>query len=403
MPHKILIVDDDELIQQLVALQLQSEGYQTTAVLTGGAMFAALAAQQFDLIVLDLGLPDGDGLTIAQHLRTKSTIPIIVVTARQGSDDRVMALGIGVNDYVVKPFDPRELSLRISNILKPIGPVYADGTVPGMPPHAAPVIPPVYPAVPGQYQPQPVGYTPVPPQVPPQVSPLPGGERRGSRDERRDRRENPEARAKHVKRRIKYILLGTMAVALSVLITTFLVSPDSPLSNQQAQPTQGTDDEPVPLSLANPPQSQDEEKVVTVTLESPNSSGPEPALTDSDTSSRVVPGISTVDDSWIKRVICEDFPEVDWWQIKSHSGVVRYVRRKHGGNFGQYYDSWSERLTKMQEILNRDSGAITRTQVVLRGEDLKNYILRLEKRLEIINCLSQAAVIADPATYKSAK
>jgi CheY-like chemotaxis protein len=117
MTAHILIVEDDEMVQGFLNLHLEKEGYRTTAVATGAEMMAALEEGGFDLILLDLGLPDGDGLSLARQVREGSSIPIVVSTARQGTDDRLMALGLGADDYLTKPYDPRELALRVRNVL----------------------------------------------------------------------------------------------------------------------------------------------------------------------------------------------------------------------------------------------------------------------------------------------
>lgn len=118
MTQHILVVEDEESLQAFLVLHLENEGYRVTAVGTGGGMRKVLASESVDLIVLDLGLPDGDGLTIVQQLRETSSVPVIVATARKGQDDRLMALGLGADDYVTKPFDLRELQLRVRNVLR---------------------------------------------------------------------------------------------------------------------------------------------------------------------------------------------------------------------------------------------------------------------------------------------
>ncbi len=114
----ILIVDDDPEIRELLCDYLISQGYQATAVADGQAMRAALADASFDLIVLDLMLPGEDGFTLCRELRTESTIPIIMLTARGDDTDRIVGLEIGADDYMPKPFNPRELVARIKVVLR---------------------------------------------------------------------------------------------------------------------------------------------------------------------------------------------------------------------------------------------------------------------------------------------
>ncbi len=113
----LLVVEDDEMMQSLLCAYLEQEGYDITAVLTGKDMFAVLGKRSVDLILLDLTLPDEDGLTLARQIRARSSVPIIIMTARQGMEDRLAGLDIGADDFLTKPFDPREMVLRVRNVL----------------------------------------------------------------------------------------------------------------------------------------------------------------------------------------------------------------------------------------------------------------------------------------------
>ena len=117
MAYHLLIVEDDELVQSLLAAYMKGEGYKVSYAGTGKEMLAILNAEKIDLILLDLGLPDEDGLTLTRQIRARSSIPIIVITARRGREDRLAALELGADDYLTKPFDPEELVLRVHNIL----------------------------------------------------------------------------------------------------------------------------------------------------------------------------------------------------------------------------------------------------------------------------------------------
>lgn len=114
----LLIVDDDPDIRDLLAHYLQSYGMQYLCVGNGQAMRDALEHTSFDLIILDLMLPGEDGLSLCRHVRSVGDTPIIMLTARGESADRVVGLELGADDYVVKPFDPRELVARIHTILR---------------------------------------------------------------------------------------------------------------------------------------------------------------------------------------------------------------------------------------------------------------------------------------------
>jgi two-component system, OmpR family, response regulator len=114
----ILAIDDDPAMRQLVAGYLQENGLRVTAVETGAEMTQALAERVIDLVVLDLRLAGEDGMQLARRLREESAVPIIIVTGKKDEADRVMGLELGADDYVTKPFSPRELLARIRTVLR---------------------------------------------------------------------------------------------------------------------------------------------------------------------------------------------------------------------------------------------------------------------------------------------
>ncbi len=114
----ILIVDDDREIRSLLANYLQKNGLRTTTVPDGKHMQEVLQTMRIDLIVLDLMLPDQDGLTLCRNLRAQSDLPIIMLTARGEEMDRIVGLEMGADDYLPKPFVPRELLARIRTVLR---------------------------------------------------------------------------------------------------------------------------------------------------------------------------------------------------------------------------------------------------------------------------------------------
>jgi len=114
----LLVVDDDREIRRLVEQYLGQAGYRVTTVGDGKAMWRALDAHRVDLVVLDLMLPGDDGLTLCRALRTRSNLPVLMLTARGEDVDRIVGLEMGADDYLAKPFNPRELLARIRSILR---------------------------------------------------------------------------------------------------------------------------------------------------------------------------------------------------------------------------------------------------------------------------------------------
>ena len=117
-PSHVLVVDDDAGVRSLVTEYLSQNDFRVTAVGTGKEMMSVLATEAIDLVVLDLKLPGEDGLTLARKLRETSNISIIMVTGRLEEADRVMGLELGADDYVTKPFSPRELLARIRAVMR---------------------------------------------------------------------------------------------------------------------------------------------------------------------------------------------------------------------------------------------------------------------------------------------
>ena len=111
--HKILIVEDDKYIINFISMSLKKEDYDFVIAKTCGEANALFYANRPDMIILDLGLPDGDGIEIIKNVREISKIPIIVVSARQEEEEKIQALDLGADDYVTKPFSPSELVARV--------------------------------------------------------------------------------------------------------------------------------------------------------------------------------------------------------------------------------------------------------------------------------------------------
>ncbi len=116
-PH-ILVVDDDREIRSLLCDYLEKNGYRTTAVADGKGLRRTMEHSHIDLIVLDLMLPGDDGLTLCREIRGKSQVPIIMLTALGEDIDRIVGMEVGADDYLGKPFNPRELLVRIRAVLR---------------------------------------------------------------------------------------------------------------------------------------------------------------------------------------------------------------------------------------------------------------------------------------------
>ncbi len=121
MPH-ILLVDDEPAIVDNVTFALDQAGFEVTTSGLGSEALAILRGGAIDLVILDIGLPDIQGIDVCRTLRTFSDIPVVFLTARSAEIDRVVGLELGADDYVVKPFSPRELVARIRAILRRVSP-----------------------------------------------------------------------------------------------------------------------------------------------------------------------------------------------------------------------------------------------------------------------------------------
>lgn len=137
MSHHILVVEDDAVTREKLTGYFEREGYRVTAVENGQEMRAVLAAQEVALVMLDINLPGEDGLLLTRELRARSTVGIILVTGRSDAVDRIVGLEMGADDYVTKPFELRELLVRVKNLLwrislaaaQPSEPAVADDAV----------------------------------------------------------------------------------------------------------------------------------------------------------------------------------------------------------------------------------------------------------------------------------
>ncbi|MPQ71950.1 response regulator, partial [Pseudomonas sp. MWU12-2323] len=121
MPH-ILIVEDEAAIADTLVYALQADGHSTEWVTLAGAAIDQQRQRPADLIILDIGLPEISGFETCRQLRRFTEVPVMFLSARDGEIDRVVGLELGADDYVVKPFSPREVAARVRAILKRMGP-----------------------------------------------------------------------------------------------------------------------------------------------------------------------------------------------------------------------------------------------------------------------------------------
>jgi two-component system catabolic regulation response regulator CreB len=115
---RILVVEDEPSIRDAIQYALESDGAEVTCSGTGGSALNQLGGSDFDLVVLDVGLPDINGFDVCRRLRERHSVPVLFLTARSDEIDRVVGLEIGGDDYVTKPFSPRELGARVRAILR---------------------------------------------------------------------------------------------------------------------------------------------------------------------------------------------------------------------------------------------------------------------------------------------
>ncbi|QPC90037.1 response regulator transcription factor [Mesorhizobium sp. INR15] len=128
MPHHILVADDDPHIREVICFALEKAGMKTVSVADGAAALQAVERRAPDLIVLDIGMPEMDGLEVCRQLRRTSEVPVLFLSARDEEIDRILGLEMGGDDYVTKPFSPRELVARVNVILRRARPAAPEPT-----------------------------------------------------------------------------------------------------------------------------------------------------------------------------------------------------------------------------------------------------------------------------------
>ena len=121
-PHSVLVIEDETSIASFVAAYLRNAGYVVTTAASAQAALVQLAGEVPALVILDLNLPDGDGVELCRRIRKTSDVPILMLTARDEDIDKIIGLEVGADDYMTKPFNPRELVARVKSILRRAAP-----------------------------------------------------------------------------------------------------------------------------------------------------------------------------------------------------------------------------------------------------------------------------------------
>src|SRR4030095_1595699 len=122
VPHPILVVEDETSIASFVSAYLRNAGYMVKTASTAHAAVAEIATEVPALTVLDLNPPDGDGVELCRRIRRTSDVPILMLTARDEDIDKIIGLEVGADDYMTKPFNPRELVARVKSVLRRTAP-----------------------------------------------------------------------------------------------------------------------------------------------------------------------------------------------------------------------------------------------------------------------------------------
>lgn len=347
MARCILVVEDDVAIQAMVSAVLEKSGYRVLIAPDGTTMFQVLASESVDLVLLDLGLPDGDALPYIQQVRKEYNLPTAVLTGRQKMDDRLMALGLGANDYLTKPIDPRELILRIGNML-------SSGAVQNRPSVPATEIPP-----------------------PPSSA--------------------PPAKSK----RDMGTIYGVIAIMLAIGIGgVWFLSPE-PRDGKanidtravEVTPSASVEDTVPQVSPAPEPESEPEPESATV-IETPAVSTPAPTPEpEAEVAEQQVPltKAEILGYGWVLDSKCPGIPDVEWWKLRTHEDIAGYVLRKYEGDWKKLEDVLVARLAKMYDISERGSGVIVQTGETLKGVRLERYIEQFASRLTAVRCLAAEA------------
>jgi CheY-like chemotaxis protein len=328
----ILVVEDDPMMLQFVSLLLQGLGHSVTEAMDGQQMFQALSAQKFDLIVLDIMLPDGNGVEFARKLRRDGgSEPILFATGVTDTETRRHAIGLMQVDYVTKPFQAEELTKRVNGMFG--GPRIMNDPV----------------------------VMPAPPPVPD---------------------------AKPIGRRA--MIWGPALALVIVLFAGIFVLPkdDDPLvpSNSNSTLNQLSAAQSQELSNAAKIAARDGLliKDATNNAAAPRSGGSQVdrnvAAQGADAGGDLTPDQKVAQG-------CGELPVSPHWNNNSVKRILRYVRFIHGGDWGDYIKSWEVRLQNVQDLHAQGKPIVLKKKdIVLAGDELESYASLMEKRLNYFRC-----------------
>ncbi|PIW26795.1 MAG: hypothetical protein COW30_13140 [Rhodospirillales bacterium CG15_BIG_FIL_POST_REV_8_21_14_020_66_15] len=330
------------MIRSFLKVILESENYQVTEAETGAGMFAALEGANFDVIVLDIMLPDGNGVDFARTLRRTSNLPIVFATAVTDTDTRRHAIGLMKVDYVTKPFDAQELLLRIENI-RTMAPVMED-------PNA---------------------------RVLPKTEPVD---------------DLPWYRAP--------LIWGPALAFLIIVAGGILLLPDAEDPAVMRAEKAAAEARKSPSGQSTAPQpAQGGERVTSSGVVLKDAA---PAASPATTGAPAAAGGSAAADSGgaeapeqdaIERKIveaCGELPVSEYWNNNSLKRILRYVRFVHRGNWGEYLETWVVRLKNVQDLAAAGKQMeLQKKGVVVSGKDLEKYADLMGRRVRFLRCASQ--------------
>jgi len=368
MSQHILVVEDDVMIQGFLTLVLENEGFRVTAVGNGADLFTTLETEPTDLILLDLGLPDYDGMDLLQEIRRHHAMPVIVASARRRAEDREAAMDLGANDYVTKPFEPEDLISRIRDFIgdrraaAPQSPVAAT-------PRASAQRVPVADPIPSGVAPGPTpGAVPHPGRADaPAYVPPPKGTGIGMSDQ-------------------TVMLFGAIAIFMALggggywyinYLDDKTSAAERAMQDRQSAAVGGdaTATSQSPVEPASPSDSPEPSRPIPENL----------------TESVVVDPSVSASGPALAKTSCGTIPDVVWWRIKTHDQVIQFVDQTYQGDWGPYIASWTERLEKLQDIYVRHKAIKTASGDILQDGDLARYVNQVAERLVVTRCLAEEA------------